>query len=108
PPHRTTRHRIISWRTNGPHIATTAHPNNPDAKPQTKNQPKESGKAHAKNAALATTIIARSAGVAPARAAVGRASKAPPRYPARFAAPRYSVDDGENQCAAISAGISGV
>src|SRR5438552_4075135 len=94
--------------TTGAASAIKAPPEIPDAKRQTKNQPKESGKAHAKNAALATTIIARSAGVAPARAAVGRASKAPPRYPARFAAPRYSVDDGENQCAAISAGISGV
>jgi len=94
--------------TSGAASAIKAPPETPDAKRQTKNQPKESGKAQAKNAALATIIIPRSAGAAPACAAIGRASKAPPRYPARFAAPRYTVAEAENQCAAISAGISGV
>ena len=73
--------------TTGAASAIKAPPDTPDAKRQTKNQPKESGKAQAKNAALATTIIPRSAGPVPARAAIGRASKAPPRYPAKFAAP---------------------
>ena len=88
--------------------AIKAPPEIPDAKRQTKNQPNESGNAQAKNAALTTTIIPRSVGAAPTRAAMGRASKAPPRYPARFAAPRYNAAEGENHCATISAGISGV
>src|ERR1700739_4144123 len=94
--------------TTGAASAIRAPPEIPDAKRQAKNQPKESGKAQAKKAALAAIITPRSIAAAPARAAIGRASKAPPRYPARFAAPRYTVADGENQCAAISAGISGV
>src|SRR5260370_28413978 len=88
--------------------AISAPPEMPDTKRQRKNQQKESGKAQAKNAALTTTIIPRSVGAAPACAAIGRASKAPPRYPTTFPAPRYTVAEGENQCAAISAGISGV
>jgi hypothetical protein len=58
---------------------------------------KRAESAQAKNAALAATIIQRSTEAALARAAIGRASKAPPRYPARFAAPRYTVAEGENQ-----------
>ena len=65
--------------TTGAASAIKAPPEIPDAKRQTKNQPKESGKAQAKNAALATAIIPRSVAAAPARSAIGRASKAPPR-----------------------------
>ena len=83
-------------------------PETPDAKRQTKNQPKESGRAQAKNAAVATVIIARKPVAEPARSAIGRASKAPATYPARLAAPRYAAADGANQWAAINAGISGV
>jgi len=80
----------------------------PEANRQTKNQPNESGKAQARNEIPATTIIVRSADAAPAWRAIGRASSAPARYPARLAAPRYTAAEGENQSAAINAGMSGV
>jgi hypothetical protein len=94
--------------TTGAASAIKTPPETPEANRQTKNQPKESGNAQAKNAAVATIIIARKLGAAPARSAIGRAARAPARYPARLAAPRYIAADGANQWAAINAGISGV
>jgi len=69
---------------------------------------KESGKAQAKNAAVATAIIKRKVGTAPSLSVIRVASRAPARYPAKLAAPRYTVDEAEYQWDAIKAGISGV
>src|SRR5229473_2328400 len=83
-------------------------PENPDANLQTKNHTTDSGKAQAKNAAVATNISSRSAWRLDSAAAISRARRAPARYPAKFAAPRETALAGENQCAWISGGISGV
>ena len=98
----------ICGRTSGAANAINAPPATPDPTRQAKYHQKESGKAHAKNATVAIAIIARKIGAAPAVAAIRRASTAPARYPAKFAAPRYAVDDAEYQWAAIKAGISRV
>ncbi len=74
--------------TTGAASAISTPPEMPEAKRQVKNQPKESGNAQAKNAAVVAIIMPRSAGLAPAFSAIGRASRAPARYPARLAAPR--------------------
>jgi len=65
-----------------------APPERPEAKRQAKNHAKLTGHAQAKNAAVANSIIARRTAEAEARAAIGAASNAPARYPARLAAPR--------------------
>ena len=54
-------------------------PAKPDAKRQAKNQAKASGAAQAKKAAVAVSIMARSAAAADRRAAIRRASSAPAR-----------------------------
>ena len=63
-------------------------PDNPATKRQKKNHGKDSGSAHAKKAAVASSIMPRSTLAAGNRAASGEATSAPARYPARLAAPR--------------------
>ncbi|MNJ02798.1 hypothetical protein D3C73_1628840 [compost metagenome] len=60
----------------------------PDKKRQAKNQAKDTGQAQAKNAMLASSIIARKVTRVEVFAASERPNMAPARYPARFAAPR--------------------
>src|SRR5574337_1111153 len=69
-------------------------PDIPEMTRQAKNQRNGSCIAQAKNAADAAIIIARSEKTAPVRAAAGRASNTPTRYPARLAAPRSTACDG--------------
>lgn len=57
----------------------SAPPDTPEAKRQTKNQRNDNGAAHATNASVATSIIARSTAVEPARRASQPATSAPAR-----------------------------
>ena len=59
--------------------AINAPPASPEAKRQTKNHENDSGMAHAKNATVASAIIARRIVTAAARAAMDGARSAPAR-----------------------------
>src|SRR5262249_10299979 len=83
-------------------------PTHPPRAHQKKHQKKKGERAKEKSQSAPTPITARRSGGPPAVAAIRRASTAPARYPAKFAAARYAVDDAEYQWAAIKAGISGV
>jgi len=54
-------------------------PLNPARKRQVKNQRKATGTEQARQDSVASTMVPRSAGTAPVRAAIGRASSAPAR-----------------------------
>ncbi|MNL24405.1 hypothetical protein D3C87_1458360 [compost metagenome] len=65
-----------------------APPATPERNRQAKNQAKDTGHAQAKNAMLASSIIARRVNRVEVFDASERPKRAPARYPARFAAPR--------------------
>ncbi|SOZ09597.1 protein of unknown function (plasmid) [Cupriavidus taiwanensis] len=76
-----------------------APPESPDRKRQMKNQLRETGSAHAKNAAVAVSIIQRMTFRFDMRAASKRPDSAPTRYPAKFAAPSETASAALNQWA---------
>src|SRR5581483_11347900 len=88
--------------------AIAAPPAIPLIKRQTKYHAKPSGKAQARRLATVRAIAPRSVVAGPIARPTCRAVSAPARYPARFAAPRYTAVDGLNHPAAINAGIRGV
>lgn len=76
------------FNTAGAASAISAPPDIPAANRHVKYQANDKGAAQPKKAAVAAIIMSRSAAAVPIRAAIGRASSAPPRYPAKFAAAR--------------------
>ena len=86
------RRRSATWgSTAGAASTISTPPLMPDSSRQAKNHGNGAGTEQAKNATAASSIAPRSSGATATRPASGRPSKAPARYPTRFAAPKYAA-----------------